>query len=72
LPPKPANPNDVEAELAFDTVTYGVGNWHLYNKHDTKRATALFREVVVGNAWNAWGFVGSEVELARARTRHTQ
>jgi len=65
LPPKPADPNDTEAELAFDTVTYGVGNWHLYNNHDTKRATALFREVVKGNAWNAWGFVGSETELER-------
>ena len=67
LPPKPANPNDVEAELAFDTVTYGVGNWHLYNNHDAKRATALFREVVGGNAWNAWGFVGSETDLVRLR-----
>lgn len=72
LPPKPADPNDVEAELAFDTVTYGVGNWHLYNHHDTKRATALFQQVVNGNAWNAWGFVGSEVELARSRTSPTQ
>src|SRR5579864_3199931 len=65
LPPKPANPNDTEAELAFDTVTYGVGNWHFYNNHDTKRATALFKQVVAGNAWNAWGFVGSETDLVR-------
>lgn len=70
LPPKPADPNDTEAELSFDTVTYGVGNWHLYNNHDVKRATELFREVVKGNAWNAWGFVGSEVELAKARASH--
>ena len=67
LPAKPADPNDTEAELSFDTVTYGVGNWHLYNNHDAKRASALFREVVNGNAWNAWGFVGSEVELTRSR-----
>jgi tetratricopeptide (TPR) repeat protein len=72
LPPKPADPNDTEAELAFDTVTYGVGNWHLYYNHDTKRATALFREVVTGNAWNAWGFIGSEVALARSRPSHTR
>jgi tetratricopeptide (TPR) repeat protein len=65
LPPKPAGPNDTEAELAFDTVTYGVGNWRLYNG-DAKRATELFQQVVSGNAWNAWGFVGSEVELKRA------
>jgi len=65
LPSKPANPNDTEAELAFDTVAYGVGNWHLYN-HQPKRALALFRQVVAGSAWNAWGFIGSEVELSRS------
>jgi tetratricopeptide (TPR) repeat protein len=66
LPPKPTNPNDVEAELAYDTVAYGVGNWHLYN-HDPRRAEELFKQVVTGDAWNAWGFVGSEVELARMK-----
>lgn len=66
LPPKPKDPNDTEAELSFDTVTYGVGNWLLYNNNDATGAAALFKEVVSGNAWNAWGFVGSEVELARA------
>lgn len=71
LPSKPADPNDTEAELSFDTVAYGVGNWHLYNNHDAKGATALFKQVVTGNAWNAWGFVGSEVELTRTRTTHT-
>ena len=64
LPAKPTNPNDTEAELAYDTVAYGVGNWHFYN-HDPKRAEELFKSVVTGDAWNAWGFVGSEVELAR-------
>jgi tetratricopeptide (TPR) repeat protein len=68
LPPKPADPNDVEAELAFDTVTYGVGNWHLYN-HEPVRAAELFKQVVTGNAWNAWGFIGSEVELTRLKAK---
>ena len=27
LPPPPAGPKDLEGELAFDTVSYGVGNW---------------------------------------------
>lgn len=66
LPPKPTNPNDVEAELAYDTVAYGVGNWHLYS-HDPRRAAELFKSVVTGDAWNAWGFVGSEIELARMK-----
>jgi tetratricopeptide (TPR) repeat protein len=67
LPPKPTNPNDVEAELAYDTVAYGVGNWHLYN-HDPRRARELFKSVVMGDAWNAWGFIGSETDLARTKT----
>jgi len=65
LPP-PAKPNDVEAELRFNTVSYGVGNWHLYN-HELPRAVSLFSEVVKGEAWNSWGFIGSEMELARMK-----
>jgi tetratricopeptide (TPR) repeat protein len=65
LPP-PAKPNDVEAELRFNTVSYGVGNWHLYH-HETPQAVSLFNEVVKGEAWNSWGFIGSEVELARMK-----
>ena len=66
LPPPPAKPDDVEAELSFNTVSYGVGNWHLYH-HEAPQAASLFQEVVKGEAWNSWGFVGSEVELARTK-----
>jgi tetratricopeptide (TPR) repeat protein len=66
LPPAPAGPDDLEGELAFDTVTYGVGNWRLYHG-GRAGATELFRKVVKGEAWNAWGFIGSERELAGAR-----
>jgi Flp pilus assembly protein TadD len=65
LPP-PAKPNDVEAELRFNTVRYGVGNWHLYH-HETPQAVTLFNEVVKGEAWNSWGFIGSEVDMARMK-----
>lgn len=64
LPPRPAGPGDLEGELAFDTVSYGVGNWHLYH-HDRSEAVALFRNVLKGQAWNSWGFIGSELELLR-------
>jgi tetratricopeptide (TPR) repeat protein len=64
LPPPPAGPADLEGELAFDTVSYGVGNWNLYH-HDRSEAVGLFRNVVKGEAWNAWGFIGSELELLR-------
>jgi Flp pilus assembly protein TadD len=66
LPHPPAGPTDVEGELSFNTVSYGVGNWHLYH-HETPQAISLFREVVKGEAWNSWGFVGSEIELSRMK-----
>ena len=64
LPPPPAGPADLEGELAFDTVSYGVGNWYLYH-HNRSDAEVLFKNVVKGEAWNAWGFIGSEGELLR-------
>jgi tetratricopeptide (TPR) repeat protein len=64
LPPPPGGPEDLEGELAFDTVSYGVGNWRLYHD-DRSGAVGLFRSVIKGEAWNSWGFIGSEVELLR-------
>ncbi|HLY20469.1 MAG TPA: tetratricopeptide repeat protein [Bryobacteraceae bacterium] len=68
LPPEPPEGNtDNELELAFDTVAYGIGNWHLYNG-DTARAREYFRRVLKGHVWVTWGFVGAETDLARLAT----
>jgi len=68
LPPEPpAGSTDTEAELRFDTVAYGVGNWHLYNR-DAAKARDYFQRVVKGRVWITWGFVGAEVELARMKS----
>jgi len=65
LPPEPPPGNtDDEVELRFDTVAYGIGNWHLYNG-DAAKAREYFRRVVKGRIWVTWGFIGSEVELNR-------
>jgi Flp pilus assembly protein TadD len=67
LPPEPPVGNtDTEAELRFDTVAYGIGNWHLYN-HDSTKAQEYFRRVAKGHVWVTWGFIGSEVELGRMK-----
>ncbi len=66
LPPEPTAGNtDHEAELRFDTVAYGIGNWHLYNGHPEK-AQEYFRRVAKGHVWITWGFIGSEMEVLRA------
>jgi tetratricopeptide (TPR) repeat protein len=67
LPPQPPPDNkDDEPELRFDTVAYGIGNWHLYNG-DAAKAQEYFQRVLKGHVWITWGFVGSEVEVARRR-----
>lgn len=65
LPPEPPPGNtDQEVELPFDTVAYGIGNWHLYNGEIAK-AREYFQRVLKGHVWITWGFVGSETELLR-------
>jgi tetratricopeptide (TPR) repeat protein len=64
LPPPPTGPQDLEGELSINTVSYGVGNWRVYH-HNRSDAISLFRNVVKGEAWNSWGFIGSELELLR-------
>jgi tetratricopeptide (TPR) repeat protein len=65
VPPQPsADSTDTEAELRFDTVAYGVGNWYLYGG-DAAKARDYFRRIVKGRVWITWGFIGAEVELAR-------
>ena len=63
LPPPPV-PGDTESALSFNTISYGIGNWDLTHS-DKAKAMELFKGVVGDEAWNSWGFVGSEVELAR-------
>jgi tetratricopeptide (TPR) repeat protein len=53
-------------DLEIATVGYGIGNWHLYNG-DRARAEELFRKIVSGKYWPAFGFIAAEAELARRK-----
>jgi tetratricopeptide (TPR) repeat protein len=67
LPPEPpAGSGDVEGELRFDTVAYGVGNWFLYSGEPAK-AQQYFHRIVKGQQWMTWGFIGAEIEVAKAK-----
>jgi tetratricopeptide (TPR) repeat protein len=65
---------DGEAHLATfekDTVDYasfgyGLANWHLVNGREA-RANELFREIVAGPRWMAFGSIAAEAELARGK-----
>ncbi|HLW76075.1 MAG TPA: tetratricopeptide repeat protein, partial [Bryobacteraceae bacterium] len=63
-PPPPEGNKDPEKELVFDTVAYGIGNWHLYNG-DAAKAREYFQKIVKGHVWITWGFVGAEQDLLR-------
>lgn len=51
-------------DLEIATVGYGLGNWHLYNGNRAK-AEELFRKIVSGKYWPAFGFIAAETELTR-------
>ena len=48
------------------TAAYGVGNWHLYNGRRDE-AERIFRRIVDGGQWGAFGYIAAEAELARMR-----
>jgi tetratricopeptide (TPR) repeat protein len=45
------------------TYGYGVANWYLYNG-DRPAAEALFRRILEGPNWAAFGYIAAEAELA--------
>jgi tetratricopeptide (TPR) repeat protein len=45
-------------------VAYGVANWHWCNG-EHERAVDLFKQIVSGKNWAAFGYIAAEAELAR-------
>jgi len=58
--------NDEQDPLQVATQGYGVGNYYLVNG-DTERARAIFKRVVAGSQWAAFGFIAAEADLARMK-----
>ena len=56
------------SDISVATLSYGVGNWYLV-KGDTARARCWFEGSVASGGWPAFGFIMSEVELRRLRSR---
>ena len=59
-----AEPGPVGQRIDDATRGYGVGAWHLVNGRRTE-AMEIFREVVRGTSWPAFGHIAAEAELAR-------
>lgn len=62
LPPGTQDP----VQLA--TYGYGVANWHLYGG-DRYRAETLFRQILRGRNWAAFGYIAAEAEVAGGARR---
>ena len=55
-----------EMSVTDATGAYGVGNWHLYNGRRDE-AEGIFRRILAGGQWGAFGYIAAEAELARMR-----
>ncbi len=55
-----------EMSVTDATAAYGVGNWHLYNGRRAE-AEQIFRRILAGGQWGAFGYIAAEVEIARLR-----
>lgn len=55
-----------EMSVTDATAAYGIGNWHLYNGRPAA-ARDIFRRIVAGGQWGAFGFIAAERELAGQR-----
>jgi len=55
-----------EMSVTDATGAYGVGNWHLYNGRRAE-AEGVFRRILAGGQWGAFGYIAAEQELARMK-----
>jgi len=55
-----------EMSVTDATGAYGVGNWHLYNGRRAE-AQRVFRRILTGGQWGAFGYIAAEAELSRMR-----
>jgi tetratricopeptide (TPR) repeat protein len=67
LPPDSVLTVGATGELSVQdaSAAYGVANWHWYNGRRTE-AEALYRRIVDGGQWGAFGTIAAEVELSRS------
>jgi tetratricopeptide (TPR) repeat protein len=63
LPPDSLMPPDTEDPVQLATYGYGLANWYLYTG-DRFTAESLFRRIVQGPNWAAFGYIAAESELA--------
>lgn len=55
---------NLDAAVNDASLWYGIGNWHFYNGR-REEADRVFRRILDGTAWGAFGYIAAEAEVAR-------
>ncbi|HSJ30033.1 MAG TPA: hypothetical protein VK933_01275 [Longimicrobiales bacterium] len=63
IAPDSVMPADTRDAVQLATYGYGIANWHLYNG-DRYTAETLFRRILDGPNWAAFGYIAAEAEVA--------
>ncbi len=63
----PADTSDLDRA----TLMYGLGTWHLCNG-DTKKARAIYRKIIAGPYWPAFGHIAAEAHLAAEMSKFSK
>ena len=57
-----------EMSVTDATAAYGIANWHLYNGRRAE-AERIFRRILAGGQWGAFGYIAAERDMARMQGR---
>lgn len=63
IPPDSVMPANTQDAVQLATYGYGIANWHLYSG-DRYTAEVLFRRILGGSNWAAFGYIAAEAEIA--------
>lgn len=55
-----------QMSVADASSAYGLGNWHFYNGRRAE-AERVYRRILAGGQWGAFGYAAAEADLARLR-----
>ena len=66
IPPDSVLATDASGQMSVTdaTAAYGIANWHYHNGRRAQ-AEQIFRRILAGGQWGAFGYIAAESELSR-------
>lgn len=56
--------NGLGSGIMNEAVSYGLGNWYLYN-NNIEKAITVFKDILNRGSWAAFGYIAAEADLSR-------